>query len=186
MIDCNNKKCFVITFGPKKTPFTINNGVVPGSWVDTAGDNGRSEHVLSGIKVHTNINGEGVPIIGIMPNNGEINGSIDGLNTEVYTLPVGYISGGNVHLTDDIKDYLESLSGKDGETIMSQLLIIESLIDELGETISWLGGSAPDPVVLSNISEALREMLRFETEDDNILVLENGDVLCREHIQGGY
>lgn len=186
MSDCNNKKCFTITFGPKKQPFTINNGVVPGSWVDTIGDDGRQEHVLFGIKVHTNMDGEGVRIVGSMPNNGELIGSIDGIDEDAYILPLGYISGGVIHLTDDIRSQLASISGEDGMTVLSQLLALESLTNGLGDTIEWLGGSSPDPLVLSNISDSLKWLLRFETEDDDVLILENGDIFCREHVQGGY
>lgn len=186
MSDCNNKKVFTITFGPKKTPFSINNGVVPGSWVDTTGDDGRPEHVLIGIKVHTNIDGEGVPIVGTMPNNGELVGMIDGINEETYILPLGYISGGSISLTDDIRAYLESITGEEGSTIISQILALEELTTGLGDTIEWLGGTAPDPMVLANVSDALKWMLRFETENGDVLTLENGDILCREHVQGGF
>lgn len=186
MIDPNNRKIFKITFGPKGTPFTINNGVVPGSWADTTGDDGRSEDVLEGKKVHTNIDGEGVRIVGSMPNNGLLVGSIDGISEEVYYLPAGYISGGKVYLTDDIRSFLASISGENFPSISSQPNAIMQSTNDIGETVEWLGGSAPDPVVLLAIPDALRWMLRFETEDDDVLILENGDVLCREQIQGGY
>lgn len=51
----------------------------------------------------------GKSIAGTMPNNGALNGSIDGLTTMSYTIPAGYTSGGTVSLTGDIEEALAAI-----------------------------------------------------------------------------
>lgn len=55
------------------------------------------------------VNGE--KIVGIMPDNGEITGSIDGLNVTQYSVPSGYTRGGTVQLTQDIENALDEILG---------------------------------------------------------------------------
>lgn len=61
-----------------------------------------SEDILSGETAWV----DGTKITGTMANNGEINDSIDGLNTSSVTIPAGYTTGGVISLTDDIENAL--------------------------------------------------------------------------------
>lgn len=82
---------------------------IPAQYGDTTGDDGVAANVLSGIKVHSNLNGSAVAITGSMTNNGAISGSINGLTTTSYSVPAGYTTGGTVSLTSDIEDALAAI-----------------------------------------------------------------------------
>lgn len=82
---------------------SVSVAAIPTIWGDTTGDDGVAANVLSGIKVHTNVNGVATQITGSMANNGATGGSIDGLTTVSYSIPAGYTSGGTVSLTNDIE-----------------------------------------------------------------------------------
>lgn len=82
---------------------------IPAIWGNVTGDDGIAANVLSGVKVHTNVNGTATQITGTMANNGAIAGSFDGLTTLSYTIPAGYTSGGTVTLTSDILEALEAI-----------------------------------------------------------------------------
>lgn len=51
----------------------------------------------------------GAKITGTMPENGAINGSIDGLTSTSYTVPAGHTTGGTVVLTNDIETALAAI-----------------------------------------------------------------------------
>lgn len=82
---------------------SVSVAAIPTIWGNTTGDDGVAANVLSGIKVHTNVNGVATQITGSMANNGATGGSIDGLTTVSYSIPAGYTSGGTVSLTNDIE-----------------------------------------------------------------------------------
>jgi hypothetical protein len=48
------------------------------------------------------INSSGEKIVGIMPNNGDISTSMDGINVKNITIPRGYTDGGTISLDDTI------------------------------------------------------------------------------------
>ena len=52
---------------------------------------------------------DGKPVTGTMPNNGAVNGTIDGLTTTSFTVPKGYTGGGTVTLTNDIEEALAAI-----------------------------------------------------------------------------
>lgn len=52
---------------------------------------------------------DGTVTTGTMPNNGAVNGSIDGLTMTSLTIPAGYTSGGTVSLSDDIETALAAI-----------------------------------------------------------------------------
>ena len=95
------------TSGKVLSKVTIN--PIPAQYGDTTGDDGVAANVLSGVKVHSNLNGSAVAITGSMTNNGAISGSINGLTTTSYSIPAGYTSGGSVSLTSDIEDALSAI-----------------------------------------------------------------------------
>ena len=95
------------TNGKVLSKVTVN--AIPAQYGDTTGDDGVAANVLSGIKVHSNLNGSAVAITGSMTNNGAISGSINGLTTTSYSVPAGYTTGGTVSLTSDIEDALAAI-----------------------------------------------------------------------------
>ena len=76
---------------------------IPAIYGDVSTDDGVAANVLTGVKVHTKLNGVATQITGSMANNGAISGSIDGLTTTSYSVAAGYTSGGTVSLTNDIE-----------------------------------------------------------------------------------
>lgn len=82
---------------------------IPAIWGNVTGDDGVAANVLSGVKVHTNVNGTATQITGSMTNNGAISATIDGLTTTSYSVPSGYTSGGTVSLTSDIEEALAAI-----------------------------------------------------------------------------
>lgn len=81
--------------------------------------------MLSGTEM---LDGEGKKVIGTMPDNGAISSTMDGLETQSVSIPVGYTSGGTVSLDstidntansqatqiDEIMELLEGKSAGDG------------------------------------------------------------------------
>ena len=56
------------------------------------------------------VGADGSQITGAMPNQGAVQGTIDGLTVESYTIPEGYHSGaGTVKLTSDIEEALAAI-----------------------------------------------------------------------------
>ena len=83
---------------------------IPGKYADTTGDDAVAGDILYGKKAHSNSSGSAVALTGTMVNNGAITGSIDGLTTMSYTVPVGYHNGsGTVSLTSDIEEALAAI-----------------------------------------------------------------------------
>ena len=72
--------------------------------LDTSDATATSEDILNG-KIAYNAEGQ---VVGTMTNNGEVNLTIDGINSESVELPKGYIDGGSVSLTDDIPNEVNS------------------------------------------------------------------------------
>lgn len=52
---------------------------------------------------------DGQTMAGTMPNNGEVEKTVDGLTATSITIPAGYTSGGTVSLTDDIEEALAAI-----------------------------------------------------------------------------
>ena len=57
----------------------------------------------------TIVTATGESVEGIMPNNGTINKTIDGLTVTSYSVPAGYTFGGTVSLTNDIEMALAAI-----------------------------------------------------------------------------
>jgi len=79
---------------------------IPAAYQDVTSVTATAENVLTG-KVF--VTSDGTVTAGTMPNNGAVNGSIDGLTVTGYTIPAGYTSGGTVYLTWDIEDALAAI-----------------------------------------------------------------------------
>ena len=82
---------------------------IPSQYGDTTGDDAVAANLLAGTSAHSNNNGAAVLIEGSMPENGAINGTIDGLTTTSYSVPAGHTSGGTVSLTNDIETALAAI-----------------------------------------------------------------------------
>lgn len=78
---------------------------IPDNYVDTTDGDATAAELLDGKFAYVN----GVKVEGIMPNNGAISKTIDGLTTTSADIPAGYTSGGSVSLTSDIETALAAI-----------------------------------------------------------------------------
>ena len=78
---------------------------IPDNYVDTTDGDATAAELLDGKFAYVN----GVKVEGIMPNNGAIAETIDGLTTTSKTIPAGYTTGGTVSLTNDIETALAAI-----------------------------------------------------------------------------
>lgn len=81
-------------------------GPIPDAYQDVTGVTAGAAQVLSGYKI---VDATGVEVDGAMPDNGAVNGSIDGMTITSYTVGAGYTSGGTVSLTNDIETALAAI-----------------------------------------------------------------------------
>lgn len=80
---------------------------IPDNYQDVSSVNVAAAEVLAN-KIFVDATGKSQA--GTMPNNGAVNGSIDGISSMSYTIPKGYHSGaGTVTLTDDIETALAAI-----------------------------------------------------------------------------
>lgn len=79
---------------------------IPESYQDVSAVTAESGDVLTG-KVF--VGADGTVKTGTMPNNGELEKTIDGLTAASVTIPAGYTAGGTVSLTDDIEQALAAI-----------------------------------------------------------------------------
>lgn len=78
------------TTGKVLSKVTVN--PIPAKYGDTTGDDGVAANVLSGIKVHTIVDGTATQITGSMANKGAVTGTIS-TKAGQYTIPAGYHNG---------------------------------------------------------------------------------------------
>lgn len=78
---------------------------IPDNYVDTTDGDATAAEILDGKFAYVN----GVKVEGIMPNNGAIAETMDGLTTTSKTIPAGYTTGGTVSLTNDIENALAAI-----------------------------------------------------------------------------
>lgn len=78
---------------------------IPDNYVDTTDGDATAAEILDGKFAYVN----GVKVEGIMPNNGPIAETMDGLTTTSKTIPAGYTTGGTVSLTNDIENALAAI-----------------------------------------------------------------------------
>lgn len=78
---------------------------IPDNYVDTTDGDATAAEILDGKFAYVN----GVKVEGIMPNNGAIAETMDGMTTTSKTIPAGYTTGGTISLTSDIEDALAAI-----------------------------------------------------------------------------
>lgn len=91
------------TTGKVLSGVTVN--PIPDEYITTDDANATAPQMLAGATAYV----DGVKVEGTMPDNGAVNGSIDGLTTTSYTVPAGYTTGGSVSLTNDIEEALAAI-----------------------------------------------------------------------------
>lgn len=80
---------------------------IPDAYQDVTSVNAGAGDVLTG---KTIVSASGAVVAGTMPNIGAVSGSIDGLTTIEYSVPLGYHNGqGKVRLTGDIEQALSEI-----------------------------------------------------------------------------
>lgn len=79
---------------------------IPESYQDVSAVTAEAGDVMTG-KVFVDAEGRTTP--GTLPNNGEMDKTIDGLTADSVTIPAGYTSGGTVSLTGDIEAALAAI-----------------------------------------------------------------------------
>lgn len=79
---------------------------IPSDYQDVTPVTAAAADVIAGKKI---VDASGEVVEGTMPNNGEIEATIDGLTTTTYAIEAGYTSGGTVSLTSDIEDALAAI-----------------------------------------------------------------------------
>lgn len=80
---------------------------IPDKYQDISGTTAVAAHVLDGDKF---VNSSGILDEGTMPNNGAINGTVNGITTTEVDIPAGYTSGGKVTFDDSkIAEMLDAI-----------------------------------------------------------------------------
>jgi hypothetical protein len=85
---------------------SVSVAAIPDAYQDVTGVTAVAADVLDGKFI---VDAKGAKLEGSMPNNGNVDGSIDGLTATSLTIPAGYTSGGTVSLTDDIESALAAI-----------------------------------------------------------------------------
>ena len=91
------------TAGKVLSKVTVN--AIPANYVDTTDGTATAADLLSGKTAYV----DGDKVTGSMPNNGAVNGSINGLSDTSYSIPAGYTTGGKVSLAGDIESALADI-----------------------------------------------------------------------------
>lgn len=78
---------------------------IPDNFVDTTDADAAAANILAEKTAYVG----GEKVTGTMPNNGAVDGTIDGLATVSLTIPAGYTTGGTVSLTGDIEAALAAI-----------------------------------------------------------------------------
>lgn len=79
---------------------------IPEAYQDVSAVTAAAGDVLTG-KIF--VNASGASVAGTMPNNGELEKTIDGLTVTSVSIPAGYVSGGTVSLSGDIEEALAAI-----------------------------------------------------------------------------
>lgn len=95
-----------ITATSGKVLKTVSVAAIPDAYQDVTAVTAEAADVLDGKKI---VAADGTVVTGSMVNNGDVNGTIDGLTVTSFTIPAGYTKGGTVSLTSDIEDALAAI-----------------------------------------------------------------------------
>lgn len=91
------------TSGKLMSKVTVN--PIPEEYITTGDATATAPDLLAGKTAYV----DGVKVVGSMPNNGAVNGTIDGLSGMSFSVPAGYTSGGTINLTGDIEEALAEI-----------------------------------------------------------------------------
>lgn len=78
---------------------------IPDNYIDTTDADATAAQIIDGKFAYV----KGVKLEGTMPDNGSVDGTIDGLTVTSKVIPAGYTSGGTVSLTTDIEEALAAI-----------------------------------------------------------------------------
>lgn len=79
---------------------------IPDAYQDVTGVTTEAAHVLDG---DIYVDAAGTKVEGTMPNNGDVNLTINPLTQDSVDIPLGYASGGSVAITEDLLNALKSI-----------------------------------------------------------------------------
>lgn len=99
------KEAQVITPTSGKLLSKVSVNAIPDEYITTGDATATAADMLTGKTAYV----DGVKVVGSMPNNGAVNGTINGLSETSYQIPAGYTSGGSVNLTNDIEEALAAI-----------------------------------------------------------------------------
>ena len=140
------------TTGKVLSKVTVN--PIPSKYGDTTGDDGVAANVLSGIKVHTIVNGSATQITGSMADNGAVSKTLDATTgNQSYTVPEGYHDGsGKVQIVLETKSATPS-TGTQNITPTSGKVLSKVTVDPIP---AKYGDTTGDDGVAANVLSGIK------------------------------
>ena len=99
------KSAQTITPASGKVLSSVSVAAIPDEYITTDDANASAADLLADKTAYV----AGVKVTGIMPNNGDVTATIDGLTVTSAAIPAGYTSGGTISITGDIESALAAI-----------------------------------------------------------------------------